>query len=454
MASIIRDKRTGRRAIQVCLPEDRRPTVRLGKCTLLAARTACGHVEALAAALETGSAIPKPTAEWVASVSPTIRCRLERAGLVAPSARAAVPTLGEWLDRYIGGRGDVKPATATVYGHTKRNLLAFFGADKPLDSFTPGEGDAFAVYLRTAADTNGKKPKGLSDNTVRRRLGIAKQFYRAAVRRKLVSANPFDGQVTTVRDNPRRRYFVTREETEAVLNALPDARWRLAFALARYGGLRCPSEVARLTWADVSWDRMRFTVHAAKTEHHADAGIRAVPIFPELLPYFREAFEAAEDGEVYCCPQYSANIVAQMYRKVTLQALALAGMEPWPKLFQNMRATRETELAEQFPVQVVCQWIGNSPAVAARHYLQVTDEHFARATGERQRSDAESDAAENETGPHGCAVEGATTGESDFLTPAHATSQPCNPADMYLVGDTGLEPVTSCLSSKRSSQLS
>lgn len=40
---------------------------------------------------------------------------------------------------------------------------------------------------------------------------------------------------------------------------------------------------------------------------------------------------------------------------------------------------RETELAEIFPLHVVCAWIGNSSAIAAKHYLQVTDEHFDRA---------------------------------------------------------------------------
>ena len=45
-----------------------------------------------------------------------------------------------------------------------------------------------------------------------------------------------------------------------------------------------------------------------------------------------------------------------------------------------MRSTRETELAESYPMHVVCQWIGNSQQVAAKHYLQVTDEHFERAS--------------------------------------------------------------------------
>ncbi|MGI9457756.1 MAG: hypothetical protein ACR2NU_14420 [Aeoliella sp.] len=31
--------------------------------------------------------------------------------------------------------------------------------------------------------------------------------------------------------------------------------------------------------------------------------------------------------------------------------------------------TREPELAEQFPIHVVCEWLGNTQAIAARHYL-------------------------------------------------------------------------------------
>jgi hypothetical protein len=56
-----------------------------------------------------------------------------------------------------------------------------------------------------------------------------------------------------------------------------------------------------------------------------------------------------------------------------------AGLEPWPKLFHNLRATRQTELAERYPMHVVCAWIGNSAAIAQEHYLQVTDEHFDQA---------------------------------------------------------------------------
>jgi len=51
----------------------------------------------------------------------------------------------------------------------------------------------------------------------------------------------------------------------------------------------------------------------------------------------------------------------------------------WPKLFHNLRASRETELAAEHPIHVVCAWIGNSQQIAAKHYLQVTDADFEKA---------------------------------------------------------------------------
>jgi hypothetical protein len=60
--------------------------------------------------------------------------------------------------------------------------------------------------------------------------------------------------------------------------------------------------------------------------------------------------------------------------------LERARIKQWPKLFQTLRATRETELVQQgHPIHVVCAWLGNTPKVASKHYLQVTDEDFQRA---------------------------------------------------------------------------
>lgn len=138
--------------------------------------------------------------------------------------------------------------------------------------------------------------------------------------------------------NPARFYYVTQEIALKVLEACPDAQWRLIFGL---GGLRCPSEVLRLTWQDVDFENDRLTVHAIKTEHHADSGIRTVPMFPELRQLFQDAFDNARDGDTYCITRYrdGANLSVQ-----TRLIVKQAGLDPCPKIFVNLRSTRETEL--------------------------------------------------------------------------------------------------------------
>ena len=118
-----------------------------------------------------------------------------------------------------------------------------------------------------------------------------------------------------------------------------------------------------------------------------------VPLFPELLPYFRDAFEEAAEGTKYVVTRYrkqGLNLRTQL-----LRIIANAGLTPWPKLFQNLRATRETELAEDWPEHVVCAWIGNSRLVARQHYLQVTEDHFERAAKSAQNPAQLGGAAQN-----------------------------------------------------------
>lgn len=59
--------------------------------------------------------------------------------------------------------------------------------------------------------------------------------------------------------------------------------------------------------------------------------------------------------------------------------LKKAEIQPWPRLFHSLRASRETELVSQFPIHVVSHWLGNTPAIAMRHYLLVTEADFAKA---------------------------------------------------------------------------
>ena len=185
-----------------------------------------------------------------------------------------------------------------------------------------------------------------------------------------------------VQANRERFYFISCDEAGKVLEACPDAQWKALFALSRFGGLRCPSEHLALRWGDVDWEHNRMTVRSPKTEHFEGKESRVVPLFPELRSHLEAAFDEAAPGTEFVITRYrdhNSNLRTQFER-----IIRRAGLQPWPKLFQNLRSTRETELAESFPIHVVCAWIGNTQAVAQKHYLQVTDAHFEKASAALQ----------------------------------------------------------------------
>jgi len=414
MASIARDK-NGRKRILFVADNRSRKTIRLGKASMKQAEAFKVKLEALMAERITGN-IDAETARWVAELPDNAHAKLAAVGLVKPRASLR---LGEFLDGYIKSRDDVKPGTATVYGHTRRNLIDFFGFDKPLRDISEGDADQWRLFLVR---------QGLSDNTVRRRCGIAKQFLRAAVKQKLVLCNPFSELKSSVGGNKAREYFLSREDAQKVLDACPDSQWRVIFALARYGGLRCTSEVLTLKWSDVDWERGRILVHSPKTEHCQDGESRLIPLFPELLTYLREAFEQAEPGTEYVVTRYrkhNCNLRTQLQR-----IIRKAGLKPWPKLFQNLRSTRETELAERWPEHVVCAWIGNSKVVARKHYLQVTDEHFEQAAQNPAQYSAERDSIEQKD----------TSGDTLENAVLHGDTAEYGAVQEALVGRVGFEP--------------
>jgi integrase len=324
------------------------------------------HVERLAAAAVSGHVTDAETSRWVSNLDSVLADKLANVGLIARQERA---TLAAFIDGYIAKRTDVAERTATNYRHAQCNLIEFFGADKPLRDILPGDADEFRLYLLE---------KGLADDsTVPRRCGYAKQFFNAAQRKGLIDRNPFVDLPSVVQANATRFHFVTREDSQKIIDACPDAQWRLLFALSRYGGLRCPSEHLTLRWGDVDWERDRIDVQSPKTAHHAGGESRLMPLFPELRPFLEECFELAEPGTehvITMCRDTGKN-----FRTAMKCIIKRAGLKPWPKLFMNLRSTRETELAEEYPMHVVCAWIGNSQAVAAKHYLQVTDDHFSKA---------------------------------------------------------------------------
>jgi hypothetical protein len=130
----------------------------------------------------------------------------------------------------------------------------------------------------------------------------------------------------------------------------------------------------------VNWEKGRLTVLAKKTEHHGGShAVRIVPICPQLRKTLTEGFEQAEPGATFIVPmagRNGVNLRTHMERIITK-----AGHKAWPRLFQILRASCETDWVERYPAHAVAKWLGHSPKVAAEHYLMSREHHFEDVVG-------------------------------------------------------------------------
>jgi hypothetical protein len=86
-------------------------------------------------------------------------------------------------------------------------------------------------------------------------------------------------------------------------------------------------------------------------------------------------YNEAPEGTVYVISNHrNAN-----HRTRLEKIIKRADLKPWPKLFQNLRATRATELAAEFPGHVAAEWSGHSQKIAEQHYWRTTEADFAKA---------------------------------------------------------------------------
>jgi integrase len=256
-------------------------------------------------------------------------------------------------------RGNCKPASLVVWGHVVKNLIEFFGADCPLKSITPERAEEFHQHLVAL---------GLRDTTIHKRLQHCRTFFNCAKRQRLVADNPFEFVKHRRGDAAERRAYVPVADVLRVMDYCPNDTWRLLLALARFGGLRIPSEAFSLKWADVDWERNRLLVPSPKTEHLPGRGYRVMPLFPLLRQYLDAAWSKAPEGAVYVIPEEyrrraqgpggwrNANL------RTTLEKIVRrAGLTPWPRLWHSLRASCESDLAASFPSGGGCQVAGQYP---------------------------------------------------------------------------------------------
>jgi integrase len=295
-----------------------------------------------------------------------LHAKLAAVGLVRPRGS---DTLESWLTRVIDAkRHELKRSSLVKLEQTKRALLASLPGGMNLRDVSRDDASKWREGMVAA----GK----LSIATIKLHIGNAKTYFNEAVTRGLIQTNPF-GHLAGGNTASTNERYVTPEETDKILEALPGAELKLIFGLARLAGLRTTSETHLLTWADVNFDRGRLLVRSPKTERHKGHESRIVPIFPKLMALIQARYDEAPEG----VDQLVFARGGALVRRIGAAAKA-AGVAEWGDLFQTLRRSCEREWAMEFPQYVVSKWIGHSITVSGKHYANaVSDDIYDRAAG-------------------------------------------------------------------------
>lgn len=310
------------------------------------------------------------SAAWIRGLDMELRTRLVNYGLASATESLL---LRDYLESRVQEAVKAQQAenTLKMKRQVRDKMLLCWGTHLLLSDLTPHHGQQFVDYVTGANNVNW----------ARRQIQMARSFLSLAVDAGHIPINPFRGHSTAyVNIKGDRTCYITREQVDRLLANIRNWEWRFIIVMARYGGIRIPSEILPFRWRDFDFEQERITVTSPKMKRFG-RGTRLLPMFPEIRDVLQERLE-----DRTLTPVSPKNAVLQtqregLYAKFKFR-IRRAGLKPWPKLWINMRSTRETELIRAgYPLHVVCEWLGNSAQVAHKHYLQVTEEDWNRATG-------------------------------------------------------------------------
>ena len=374
MASLSRNP-DGNILVQFVGTDGKRRSLRVGKLNDRNAARLQDRIEALVISMKMGTPLDDHTQQWLVTIADTpLAKQLERAGLIKKQLKL---TLEAFIDEYMAFKEQkLKATTLITLKQTRRRITKFLGTKINILDITQADADKYQVFLSVQ--------EKLSDATVARDCKRCREVFEYAKKSRIIKDNPFASLKLPSQENKERMFTITSEMATKVLDACPSLKWKLIFAMARYGGIRMPSELVKLRWQDILWSENKIIIHSPKTAHQGKP-TRIIPLFPELKPLLEQAYDAAPEGSVNVIKHCQGT---KNYRKGLKEIILKAGLLPWPKLFNNLRSTRETELAKTYSLQAATAWIGNTPKIALGHYLQVTEQEWQNATITDAKSDA------------------------------------------------------------------
>lgn len=338
-------------------------------------------------------------ANWLKDIPDDTRRRLENAGLLEVKTRYTIQDL---FEAYLQFNTEARKSTITNIRQAVNNAIAFWGADKTIDTITEEQAQSFRDWLplqpfegrlaskkkypaiskalqqakaerrETVYGRSGIKGT-LSPATVSGRIGKMKTLFNYARRRNWIEKSPFEFIKKGEMVNHNREAYISRGAVQKMIEVAPGAKWRAIIALSRYVGLRIPSELKTLKWGDIVWsdsshETALIKITDTKRSGHEGLGTRISPLWKEAEKELRTLFDESPEGQEYIFP----GIKSSSNLRTTMEKIILrAGLQLYPRIFHSLRASCETDYhRELVPPTTYCRWIGNSPKIAEKHYIR------------------------------------------------------------------------------------
>lgn len=347
---------------------DQRLYFTLGKISKADANIAEGHIEKILASAAEGTLPPLESSKWLNRSSKRIKSVFLKARIsITNRERLTVTELVELFNKDYKTQPGLAPRTIVRMKQCTEKLSKYFKT-KYVDEIGVREAKSFSVWLRREYK---------SESTWSKSLQRCKQAFTWAIDHEIASKNPFRTIKGGKYSNDDRQFYVSASTMNTILDKMPEGDFKIAAALARYGGFRLPSELTEFTWDRVNLPERVMVVWDVKRKRD-----RVTPIFPELYEYLVKHWELFGDKSAHVIVDPIHRDPEANLRTTFGKYVVRAGHAKWPRLLQNLRASCETDLLNRFPIHQVVKWIGNSPNVALRHYAMVSDQDLAKAAAE------------------------------------------------------------------------
>ena len=239
-----------------------------------------------------------------------------------------------------------------------------------------GKSPTNAARIVAAKAQRAKRPAA-APRTKNKYLTVLRSIGNHAVRRRMMTYNPFDAVERFAEPRQFRRGYSIDELRRLVSNDHRDDPWWMFVILAAYTGLR--SETIRsLTWAMVDWQTNRIRVPAAVTKSNADV---RVPLQCELRVILEDQPGV---GPTPILPQHIATMTSDQANRETQAYLRRCGVDPSGRSVHAFRHTVASLLtATGLSSFLVMDAVGHLSTITSKHYAHGADDHRDRVKAEK-----------------------------------------------------------------------